>query len=50
MPQDLLDELHLLVFPLVVGRGQRLFEGEGEQGALPLAAPKALSNSVLHLA
>jgi len=29
--QGLLDELDLLVFPLVVGHGKRLFEGEGDR-------------------
>jgi len=47
--QGLLDQLDLLVFPIVVGRGQRLFAGEGDQVALKLAESTALSNGVLHL-
>jgi dihydrofolate reductase len=47
--QGLLDELHLLVFPLVVGHGKRLFENHGDRVALTLAASKAFSNGVLHL-
>lgn len=46
--QGLLDQLDLLVFPLVVGRGKRLFEGEGDQVALRLAASQAFSNGVVH--
>jgi dihydrofolate reductase len=47
--QGLVDELHLLVMPLVVGSGKRLVEGEGEQLPLALAASESLSNGVLHL-
>lgn len=47
--QGLVDELHLLVMPVVVGRGKRLIEGEGEQLPLTLAASETLSNGVLHL-
>ncbi len=45
----LVDELHLLVVPLIVGSGKRLVEGEGEQLPLQLAASDRLSNGVLHL-
>jgi dihydrofolate reductase len=47
--QGLLDQLDLLVFPLVVGRGKRLFDADGDQVALRLAASQALSNGVVHL-
>jgi dihydrofolate reductase len=47
--QGLLDEIHLLVMPALVGHGKRLFEGEGDPVALRLADSKALSNGVLHL-
>ena len=47
--QGLLDELHLIVFPVVVGRGKRLLEGEGELSTMQLAESKAYSNGVLHL-
>ncbi len=45
----LLDELRLLVHPLVVGRGKRLFEDGGEQQALQLAESKTFSTGVLYL-
>lgn len=47
--QGLLDELNLLVMPVLVGHGKRLFEGEEEPAALRLAASQALGNGVLHL-
>ena len=47
--QGLLDELHLLVMPIVVGRGKHLFTSEGKPVALTLTQSKALSNGVLHL-
>lgn len=36
LDQGLLDELHLLVMPVVVGRGTRIFAGEGDPVALKL--------------
>lgn len=45
----LLDQLDLLVMPVVVGRGKRLFAGGGEPVPLRLAASTALGNGVLHL-
>jgi dihydrofolate reductase len=47
--QGLLDELHLLVMPVIVGSGKRLLEGEGEQVPLKLTASQTFSNGVLHL-
>lgn len=47
--EGLMDELDLLLFPVVVGHGKRLFEGEREQVALKLAGSTAFSNGVLHL-
>jgi dihydrofolate reductase len=49
LDQGLLDELHLLVFPVVVGSGKRLLEGEGNVSTMKLADSKAYSNGVLHL-
>ena len=46
---DLLDELRLLVHPIVVGRGKRLFADEGEQKALQLVDSKTFSTGVLYL-
>jgi dihydrofolate reductase len=47
--QGLLDQLDLLVMPVVVGRGQRLFAGGGDPVPLRLVASRALGNGVLHL-
>lgn len=47
--QGLLDELHLLLIPTLVGHGKRLFEDEGDPVAMRLADSKVLSNGVLHL-
>jgi dihydrofolate reductase len=48
LAQDLLDELHLLVHPLVVGSGQRLFEG-GATHRLALVRHAAFPTGVLDL-
>ncbi len=45
----LLDELHLLVLPVVLGGGKRLFEDGGDRVRLTLNSAKALSNGVVHL-
>jgi dihydrofolate reductase len=44
-----LDELHLLVHPIVVGRGQRLFADEPDTIPLQLAESTTLSTGVLSL-
>jgi dihydrofolate reductase len=46
--EGLLDELHLLVHPVVVGKGEKLF-GEGETTPLPLRSATTLTNGTLHL-
>jgi dihydrofolate reductase len=43
----LVDELHLLVHPVVVGHGQRLFE-DGDQLTFELAEATPLDNGVVH--
>jgi dihydrofolate reductase len=48
--QGLLDELDLLVFPVVAGRGKRLFGSDGDNAALALAACEAFPAGVAHLA
>lgn len=46
----LIDELHLLVHPIVVGTGQRLFEDEGIQVPLTLTECRQLSTGTVYLA
>src|SRR5579872_4147013 len=45
----LLDELHLFMFPVVLGEGKHLFSGEKEQLALTLAGAQTYPRGVLHL-
>jgi dihydrofolate reductase len=45
----LLDELRLLVHPIVVGRGKRLFEGEGDQVPLKLVESKTFGTGVVYV-
>jgi dihydrofolate reductase len=45
----LLDQLDLLQFPVVVGRGKRLFRDEGSRAGLALASSEAFSTGVVHL-
>ncbi len=46
---DLLDELRLMVHPVVVGSGKRLFEDGGDQKALNLVDSKTFGTGVLYL-
>ncbi|TYB44077.1 dihydrofolate reductase family protein [Actinomadura chibensis] len=45
----LLDELHLLVHPIVVGKGMRLFEDREAPLPLELVSSKTFKTGVLHL-
>jgi dihydrofolate reductase len=47
--QGLLDELNLLLFPVVVGHGKRLFESAGNAAGLTLAHSQALGTGVVQL-
>jgi dihydrofolate reductase len=47
--QGLLDQLDLLLFPVVVGHGRRLFGGEGNQLGLKLAGSQTFGSGVVHL-
>jgi dihydrofolate reductase len=48
--QGLLDELNLLVFPVVVGREKRLFGDGGEKMPLELTGSEAFRSGVVRLA
>jgi dihydrofolate reductase len=49
LADDLLDELRLMVHPIVVGSGKRLFEEGSDQKALQLVDSKTFSTGVLCL-
>jgi dihydrofolate reductase len=49
MADGLVDELHLLVYPIVLGTGARLFPDGAPRTPLTLAASEAFENGVLHL-
>ena len=48
LEQELVDELHLLVHPVVIGKGQKLFE-DGEKVPLSLVSATPFSTGVVHL-
>jgi len=45
----LLDQLDLLVFPVVVGHGRRLFHDDGDSIDLALLSSDSLDNGVMHV-
>lgn len=49
LADGLVDELHLFVYPLALGAGQRLFPDGGPAIKLALAGSEAYGNGVLHL-
>jgi dihydrofolate reductase len=49
LEEGLLDELRLMVHPIVVGNGKRLFEDGGDQKALELVDSETFSTGVLYL-
>jgi dihydrofolate reductase len=48
--QGLLDELHLFVFPIVLGKGKRLFVEGGDSLPLKLLESKTFGSGVVSLA
>jgi dihydrofolate reductase len=49
LEHDLVDELHLMVFPVVLGRGKRLFSEESKATALQLVESRPVGSGVLVL-
>ncbi|MEA2497406.1 MAG: hypothetical protein QOJ29_5317 [Thermoleophilaceae bacterium] len=43
---DLVDELRLMVFPLVLGSGKKLFDGTGKKTRMPLRDAKAVGDGI----
>ena len=49
LQDDLLDELRLIIHPIILGSGKCLFEDEGNRKALELADSKTFATGVLYL-
>jgi dihydrofolate reductase len=47
--EELLDDLRLMIHPIVLGRGKRLFEEEGGQKTLELVDSRTFRTGVLYL-
>jgi dihydrofolate reductase len=50
LEDGLVDELHLFVYPVALGSGERLFSEKDEQTKLGLLQTDAYANGVVHLA
>ena len=50
LADGLVDELHLFVYPVVLGRGRRLLDDDGTTTSLRLLTTDAYDNGVVHLA
>src|SRR5215212_9549894 len=50
LADGLVDELHLFVFPIALGSGERLFSESGSPTKLSLVQTAAYDNGVVHLA
>jgi dihydrofolate reductase len=49
LADGLIDELHLLVYPVTRGTGPRLFPDDAAPGKLSLAASESYENGVVYL-
>jgi dihydrofolate reductase len=49
LADGLVDELHLFVFPVALGTGQRLFAGQGDRLRFELAGSEVYDNGVVYL-
>jgi dihydrofolate reductase len=49
LDEDLIDQLSIMVFPLVIGSGRRLFENAARRTGLELTGCHQLPHGVLHL-
>ena len=49
MQEDLIDEYRLMVFPIVIGNGKRLFHGESQQKAFKLVQSQTFGSGVVVL-
>lgn len=49
LADGLVDELHLFVFPLTLGAGERLFSDDGGAAKFTLAGTEAYDSGVVHL-
>jgi dihydrofolate reductase len=50
LADGLVDELHLFMFPVALGAGDKLFHEDGAAKKLALAATEVYDNGVIHLA
>jgi dihydrofolate reductase len=47
--EPLVDELHLFVYPVAIGHGQRLFPDGAPRAAMTLSGCEAFDSGVVHL-